>query len=174
MIEFEIKLRASHDSIRPKLKELGATFIKSDYNYDQYFNHPSKDFHNTDEALRIREDVDGWKLTYKGPKLDNKSKSREELEIDLDSEDFSQILLKLDFIRSGTVRKARDLWKLDQLIISLDDIEGLGEFVEIEIMGSEEEKEEILLQLYKTAHKLGLDPKDQIMISYLELVLMKE
>ncbi|MCH7990085.1 MAG: class IV adenylate cyclase, partial [Planctomycetes bacterium] len=48
---------------------------------DRYFNHPSRDFAQTDEALRIRTMNDRSLLTYKGPLLDAETKTRLEIEL---------------------------------------------------------------------------------------------
>lgn len=83
---------------------------------DEYFNHPSRDFRETDEALRIRRLGCELILTWKGPRLDSLSKSRRELEapfdvpadhIDTRLKALTEILLALGFTRSGSVRKLR-------------------------------------------------------------------
>ncbi|MFN5909679.1 MAG: class IV adenylate cyclase, partial [Planctomyces sp.] len=51
---------------------------------DEYFNHPARDFRQTDEALRIRRIGGELILTWKGPRLDALSKSRRELEVPFD------------------------------------------------------------------------------------------
>ena len=68
------------------LLERGATLSKDCDQVDEYFNHPCRDFAVTDEALRLRKDPDG-KMTYKGPKLDRTTKTREEIEMDIDDLD---------------------------------------------------------------------------------------
>jgi adenylate cyclase class 2 len=52
---------------------------------DEYFNHPCRDFGQTDEAFRIRSCNGQTKLTYKGPRLDTVTKTREELELEIPS-----------------------------------------------------------------------------------------
>ncbi|MFN9040839.1 MAG: class IV adenylate cyclase, partial [Planctomyces sp.] len=83
---------------------------------DEYFNHPARDFRQTDEALRIRRIGGELILTWKGPRLDALSKSRRELEVpfdvpadDIDTrlQTLTEILLALGFTHSGSVRKLR-------------------------------------------------------------------
>ena len=86
MIEVEIKLSCDNpESVIKKLQELGAEQLDTESNMDIYFNHPIRDFKSTDEALRIREVDSQVELTYKGPKYDSKSKTREEITVKVDS-----------------------------------------------------------------------------------------
>ena len=86
MIEIEIKAKIDdkNDALN-KIKSLGASYSHSEEQEDIYFNAPDKDYRETDEALRIRlVPIDGEVkkiLTYKGPKIDSKSKTRKEKQI---------------------------------------------------------------------------------------------
>ena len=69
---------------------------------DRYFNHPSRDFAQTDEALRIRTQGRETRITYKGPIVDSQTKTRREIEIpvgahDGDDEKLAQVLVLLGF-----------------------------------------------------------------------------
>ncbi|MEZ6108510.1 MAG: class IV adenylate cyclase [Pirellulaceae bacterium] len=48
---------------------------------DYYYNHPARDFRETDEAFRIRVSGEDLNLTYKGPRLDSRIKTRSEIEL---------------------------------------------------------------------------------------------
>ena len=170
-MEIEIKAEADDfGSIRKRLSELGAEYAGKTVQKDVYFNHPSSDFYRTDEALRVRYASEGVFLTYKGPKLDMETKSREEIEVEVsDGEKVENVLEKLGFHRVGTVRKLRTLYSFNDMQIALDHVDGLGFFVELEIAG--EHTEENIEKLFDTARKLGLGRF--IRESYLELVLKK-
>jgi adenylate cyclase class 2 len=57
-------------------------------------------------------------------------------------------------------------------VISIDDVEDLGVFVEIErVVSTESEIESVRNELFKLADSLGLDPTQSIRESYLELLL---
>ncbi len=171
MKELEIEIKAYCDNIgdvKKKLVKMGAEYIKSEKESDCYFNHPEKDFGETDEALRIRTVDDNSVLTYKGPKISKKSKARIEKEVIVSDDDVSgEILLLLGFKVSGKVVKKRDYYTLNGIVICLDEVENLGSFVELEKMGSDLEK--IESELFALADKLGLDRLERR--SYLELVL---
>ena len=169
MKELEIEIKAYCDDLE-KVKHLitmlGAVYIKTAKETDQYFNHPEKDFGKTDEALRIRTVNNDSVLTYKGPKISSKSKARIEKEIDVSDETTSrEILLLLGFKDSGTIMKNRDYYQLDNITICLDDVEGLGAFVELEQIGDDIEK--IETDLFTLAANLKLDRFERK--SYLEL-----
>lgn len=118
-------------------------------------------------------------ITYKGPKLRQSSKTREELELPLvtDAEQLPQwkaLLQVLGFQPVTPVRKVRRKawleWQGTRVEISRDWVQNIGEFAELEIVvkGQDEipEAEQKILALAQKLH-LG----DVEMKSYLELVL---
>ena len=83
-IEVELKFAvADAVAVREKLNQLGAEFLAPVIQTDNYYAHPARDFAATDEALRIRRVGTASYLTYKGPKIDQMTKTREETEIPL-------------------------------------------------------------------------------------------
>ncbi len=175
VIEVEIKLYlADVEAIHEKLIKLGAEKLGVEFNDDIYLNHPNRDFKLTDEALRIRKVNSKIELTYKGPKINIKSKTREEINAEIMEDNVLEILQRLDFTIGGKVTKNREKWKLNDIIVSLDDVEGLGNFIEFEMISqSGEVINEMVEKLYNLALELGLDPKQQITKSYLELLDIK-
>lgn len=167
MIEVEVKARAKKETIE-RIAALGATPLRVENHLDLYFNSPLRDFKTTDEALRIRIKEDGARLTYKGPKLDQQTKSRRELTVKIDDPtQMGEILSFLGFVLSAEVRKRRTKYSYQGMIIALDEVEGLGTFLEVEAQAEadwENEKERVLSVLKK------LELKDTIRRSYLELL----
>ena len=148
MIEVEVKVRADHEKVRSILKKIGAVKVRVEIQSDTYFAAPHRDFAKTDEALRIRS-LDGQAvLTYKGPKLDGVSKTREELETPVDEVTITRILHALGFSEAGIVRKIREVFKAGEITVCLDAVEGLGEFLEVEIVAENEKDLEISRQSY--------------------------
>ncbi len=168
-IEIEIKAYCKDTaSVKQRLEKLGAIFVKTKKESDRYFNHPAKDFGKTDEALRLRTDGDITILTYKGPKISEKSKARIEKEVGVHGdEETGEILNHLGFREVGKVVKKRDYYKIDDITICLDEVEGLGSFVELEKIGENVDISEN--ELFKLAGKLGLKKFERK--SYLELIL---
>ncbi len=170
MLEIEIKAPGNLDEVKEKLRNLDAKRIGQKTQKDIYYQAPHRDFIETDEALRIRQENGEIYLTYKGPKIDDETKTRREIEIELKSLDkMDSILESLGFKKSMGVEKQRQLYSIEEYKIALDNVEGLGEFIEIETMtdtkdGYEEKKEKALDILKK------LVDSETITKSYLELL----
>jgi adenylate cyclase, class 2 len=167
MIEVEVKARANEQTLQ-RIKALGAVFFAEETHRDIYFNSPLRDFKKTDEALRIRIKDEGTRLTYKGPKLDSETKSRQELTVEIDSpERMDEVLRSLGFFPSAEVRKRRIKYVLGDVTFALDDVQGLGLFLEVEARGEGdwvEQKSKVISLL----SELGLG--ESIRKSYLELL----
>lgn len=147
MIETEGKFLIScedMEAIESSLIAAGFSLIGEKEEVDRYYSHPCRDFLLSDEALRLREDGDGLTLTYKGPRDAGKFKSRLEIST-LVSSDIKALLERLGFVEALMVRKRRRYLRRDSVVVSIDRVESLGCFVEIE--GSEAEIEEISRQL---------------------------
>ena len=139
MIEVEVKAKIrSFDEMRKRLDEINAVKVKTEHQEDRYFNSPVRDFAQTDEALRIREtksdDKHNLFITYKGPKIDAKSKTRKEVEMEIeDADKASKIFENLGFKEVRTVVKDREYYQYENYEISLDNVHGLEPYMEIEI-----------------------------------------
>ena len=172
MLEIECKLRVpALEPVRERLLISHGTPLGTLQEKDAYFNAPHRDFATTDEALRIRT-VDGrCVLTYKGPKKkDYHFKAREEINVDIGSgEGFEDLLQRLGFFKVAEVRKTRENYRFRDATVSLDNVEGLGTFVEIEAPNRIEivDPEKLIEDI---ARELGIQGTP-ILTSYLELLL---
>ncbi len=196
MYEVEIKVPADHDAVRARLESVDARPGETRRQRDVYYDAPHREFAETDEALRIRsetvyKETDGeteqrveqsasgaesTRITYKGPLLDEGSKTRAEHETGVDDADEAAgILDGLGFEPAATVEKRREYWSFDGFTVSLDTVDGLGEFVEIE---REVETEDAIDTTRDAAvdalERLGLDAADQVRTSYLGLLLASD
>lgn len=176
MIEIEIKGYAD-DRVFGKIRET-FEFMRKEIHEDIYFSHPCKDFSKTDEALRIRiRRFNGHfeaLLTYKGPKIDKISKTRKEIEVSIDDVDsYLELLHALGFREVLTIRKTREKYYVEKgVTITLDEIEGLGKFVEIEKLEKDESKvENEVKRLMNILKSLGVNRFERK--SYLELLMEK-
>jgi adenylate cyclase, class 2 len=169
MLEIEIKANCdNHDDIIERIKLLGGELVREVEDKDIYYKHPARDFVKTDEAFRIRIEDNKTLLTYKGPKIGGRSKTRFERELVFDGLDaMKEILDKLGFAIAGEVNKMRTYYSLNNIEICLDSVDGLGDFVELEIKGDDREAGEKIL--FEIAEKLGLTRFERK--SYLEMVL---
>lgn len=178
MYEVEYKLRAPHSDLRKRLDELGATHVRTWIQRDVYLNHPTRDFAVTDEAFRLRRrrtvDEEHWRamITYKGPQLEGDDQTREELETEIgDFEIALNVFRHLGFDQVETVEKRRTMFSLEDAVICLDTVDGLGEYVEIELPPSTASLEARRDRATEILGLLGLDPDQALSTSYLELIL---
>ncbi len=180
MVEVEIKFAAPDvQGLKEQIQKLGAIFKTERQERDQYFNAPDRDFGQTDEALRVRHVGESAKITYKGPKRDQVTKTRAEIEAALAGKDqgdqLAQILVCLRYRPSGIVEKQRRVfelsWEQFDTEISLDSVSGLGEFVELEIVADEDHVDAARKALLNLAGQLGLHQSERR--SYLELLLAR-
>ena len=135
MIEVEVKARInSFKEMEERLENLGAAKTKTEFQEDIYFASPIVDFAETDEALRVRTTNNGIFITYKGPKLNDKAKTRKEVEMSIESaKKAKDIFTEIGFRPVRTVRKDRKYYQYENFEISLDDVKGLPPYMEIEI-----------------------------------------
>ena len=142
-VEQKFRLDGQSESILARLLELGAAEIGEVQQADHYFNHPVRDFATSDEALRIRSVGDRNWLTWKGPKLDQKTKTRREIETALGdgsktANEIAEVLTILGFQSVAVVRKVRKLFELSRngrrFEIAFDRVEEVGEFMEVELL----------------------------------------
>jgi adenylate cyclase, class 2 len=166
--------------VEQKLGELGATAHGAVKQSDRYYAHPSRDFSATDEALRIRRVGDLNFITYKGPKVDQTTKTRRELEIRLPpgSEGdvgFSTLLEAVGFRPVADVKKVRrrlDVpWRGRHVEAALDQVDEVGTFLELELRADESGLDAARELVTSLAKELGLSTSERR--SYLELLLAK-
>ncbi|WP_232685738.1 class IV adenylate cyclase [Halobacterium zhouii] len=113
------------------------------------------------------------RVTYKGPLVDDASKTREEFETGVDDgETMGAVFERLGFTPTATVRKVRDRYRVDGWLVVLDDVEDVGTYVEVETeVEDEDEISDARDEVYSVLRDLGLDPEEQIQASYLGIKL---
>ncbi|MCK5158410.1 MAG: class IV adenylate cyclase [Candidatus Heimdallarchaeota archaeon] len=153
MIDVEIKAKCEdHARIRNILKKKGALFGGEDHQIDVYFKSPTgrlKIRKSTIESVLvyyIRDNIKGIKPSeyylYKAPEP-------EKLEE----------LLKIALGELITVKKKREVYFIDNVKFNIDDVKGLGKFVEIEAI---------------TTNPDEIEHMDEIIRSYIKLFDIKE
>jgi len=167
------------EAIKHAIIQRGATEGPTVTQVDTYYAHPVRDYATTDEALRIRRVDDKNVFTYKGPKIDATTKTRQEIELEFadglaGAEQGDQLLESLGFRRVANVSKVRQTYHLQQadqsIEFALDTIAGLGTYVELEIIAEGEDEMQSAQQTIKTlATDLNLTQPERS--SYLELLL---
>lgn len=179
MIEVEIKLPVyDRRSTEQSLREQG--FLPGDLvkESDTYFTGDFRDFRKTDEALRIRRcrnlttGEENSAVTYKGPKMDEISMTRKELETGIEHADIcKEIFASIGFRPVFPVNKLRQHYHLAHMTACLDQVEGLGDFLELEVLvRGEEEKEAALTWMEAVLEKMGRRMTETIRTSYLSML----
>jgi adenylate cyclase, class 2 len=163
-------------ALEARLTGLGATIAAAQSEIDVYFAHPARDFAKTDEALRIRRHGTANFLAYKGPKIDAATKTRREIDLPLppgeeSAQAWTDLLETLGFAPVGQVyksrRKAQVDWQGRHVEVSLDQVERLGPFVELELVVEPDEVEAAKACIASLAEALQLKGSERR--SYLEL-----
>lgn len=147
-----------------------------------YFQGIDRDFRQTGEALRVRVHNGLPRFTYKGgAKLSEEGvKVRREMELEMPRAKASEafcFLEALGFQRVALVRKTRRTFANGEqwpgIILTLDDVESLGFFAEIEFLsnGSEPEVALAVKRVAEIALQLGFGEKENR--SYLRMLMEK-
>jgi len=179
LFEVELKFRVTDpDCLRGRLDELGAIWGPAVPQSDRYFAHPSRDFAATDEALRLRTVGTETVLTYKGPVIDDRTKTRREIEVPLASgaepvARMADVLQLLGFRPVREVAKTRHdgelAWQGRLVQWTWDDVPPLGTFLELEIVTDNAGRAAARDLILDLARALGLANPERR--SYLELLL---
>lgn len=171
---------ADLSAVASRLTALGATISAPKQEADLYFAHPAKNFAQTDEALRIRRKGQANYVTYKGPKIDATTKTRREIDLPVaEGEEaaglWRQLFEALSFTPVVEVRKSRRkafvVWQGRRVECSLDEVEGVGTYVELELIVETEGLDAARSCIASLAAALGLAISERQ--SYLELLLTK-
>ncbi|MBI4363197.1 MAG: class IV adenylate cyclase [Euryarchaeota archaeon] len=175
MLEVEVKAPAPDlRLLARRLRALGFRPWRTEKHTDTYYRHPSRDYAQTDEALRIRRlrgDPRAW-LTYKGPKIDRTTKSRREIEVALaPGQDPESLLESLGFRPAARLHKHRALYKRGPIVASLDRVQGLGTYLELEIHTHPARYPAEKRRLLRLFHQLGIEQTQRK--SYLEMQMEK-
>lgn len=179
MIEVEIKIRTDLETARQKLIENGFEYDYHVIESDTYYDNDAGDIRGNDTALRIRtvDFPDSGKsesyITFKGNRCDDISMTRPEYESPVGSaDDVMRILISLGYKPvEPIVKKERTSYKKGSISACLDRVDGLGDFLELEIMAEDGAKDEALDGLWEMLEILGYKKEDTTNISYLTMLL---
>jgi adenylate cyclase class 2 len=170
-VEIEIKIKVEHLApVRDRLREIGAKRVGEVMETNIFFDTSDRALLASDCGLRLRRAHDLARsgaeklvVTYKGPRGEGDVKSREEVEVGVDSLDAAvDILGRLGYQRMLTFEKRRESWKLQKCKIELDQLPHLGSFVEIECPSESD--------IQRIREKLGLSHAKAMPQTYADLV----
>ena len=184
MTEVEIKLPIKNrQKIIADLTSLGFKMGSTISETDVYFDNNKEQIRKNSEALRIRliQNLENGEtrsvITFKGKKLDQVSMTRQELETGIsDAETGMRILEAIGFspVLPKVVKKRQSYhWK--QMTACVDQVQNLGDFLELELVIGEDEKRDLALRkIEEILHKLGFQMSDTTRTSYLSMLQNRE
>src|SRR5579872_1946041 len=171
-VETEIKLRlpGGAAAARELLERRGfGEAAPRELESDQVYDVPDLALRRAGQLLRLRHRGGTWLLTYKGPVLAGRHKSREEIETTLaDGEAFDVILSELGYVRTFRYEKFRTKFKPAKGLNSADETVGIVTLDETPI-GSFLELEGPEYWIDATAEYLGFRAEHYITSSYATL-----
>lgn len=183
MIEVEIKLPINNrKEIKEKLLSIGFVLESREKETDTYFDNLSGEIRTRGQALRVREYVDlitgtaKAQINFKDRKIDQVSMTRTELETEIgQASTIHQILNSIGFHEvCPVVSKIRTTYRKASLSACLDQVENLGDFLELEILVyTDVQYENALHKIEEVLGMLGCSINDTTRTSYLSMLQNK-
>lgn len=173
MREIEIKLKAPNlDAIASKLKELGCTLSAPKTQEDRNFIHK-------DDVKWFEPEIGEWvyprlriqngnqlTFTVKKPIKNEMDCIEHEIQVD-DPGEIEAIMEMFGYMPSVVVKKMRRTCKFEDYTITLDEVEKLGNFIEIEQVVSDGDSIKIQEKMFKFAKEtFGLNRDNYVMKGY--------
>jgi adenylate cyclase class 2 len=142
-IEIEAKVRVEgFGEVRRRLVHLGADRLGMSLERNELYDLPGRELAERGCRLRlrtIRRRGCAPVLTFKGPKLGGRFKSRRELELGVSDKATARRLLEaMGYRPYFSYDKRRESWRVRGWNIELDEVPLLGRFVEVETAGARE------------------------------------
>lgn len=179
--EHQIKLKVEEEidveNLYNRIMRIGADFKGAVEQKDTYYKPKDRDFCQTGESIRIREQAGFYSLTYKGPRIDSRSDGPEIIERPkyelLIKKETKDAFINIYGSEIKVILKTRMLFHLGSLDVAIDtevrksdysNEEYLGKF--IEIRSTRKGGEEIMRKLIA---KLGLGSAKIEARSYVEM-----
>jgi len=164
-IETEVKIRFERgaEAARTLIEQNGYQLIEErTLESDQLFDREDAELKRSDKLLRLRRTGSRAMITYKGPSVRERYKSREEIEFDVsNSNAIRRVLERLGYLPHFRYEKYRTKFAApgESGIVTIDETP-IGIFLEIE--GAPD-------WIDRTAARLGLSPEQYLTASYASL-----
>lgn len=175
--EIEVKAKLNNpEEVIAKLKELGCVISEPVTQHDAIFvdeNYGAFDEFQPDKnLLRIRETGGKFILTLKQPKSNEQDAIEHETEIQ-DPAEMKEILKYMGLHEAVQVHKKRSKAHHNDWEICLDEVEGLGSFIEVEKIADDPDVEAVQNELFNFLKTLGIKDEDRVTSGYDTLVYRK-
>lgn len=166
-LEIELKFRLHNAQETLDFLRKNARHIKDSFQKDSYFMPSNKNFLDENPVtkwLRIRESDTGNSITYKHWSVQHgvSQDHCDEFEIQIDSpQDAKKMFDALDILPLITVDKKRKVFDYQHIKISIDEVDELWRFIELEIKGDFPDIESARAHLYHIAAEIWCQLEDQ-------------
>jgi predicted adenylyl cyclase CyaB len=163
-IEIKAHVRA-FDEIRCRAEQLSDTPVEVIPQVDTFFNTAQGRL-----KLRVLSEDKGQLIYYIRPDQDGPKRSDYHLSLTSDPENLRRVL-ELAYGIRGVVRKTRYLYLVGQTRVHLDDVEGLGQFMELEVVmreGQSDAEGQVIAEGLMAA--LGVERSDLLEGAYMDLL----
>jgi predicted adenylyl cyclase CyaB len=167
----EIKAYArDFDEIRRRAEKISDTSCEVIPQEDTFFNVPSASA-DRQERLKLREfsAQRGQLIYYQRPNQDGSKRSDYEI-FETDNPSKLKSVLSAAYGERGVVKKTRYLYLVGQTRVHLDDVEGLGKFMELEVVmrdGQSDAEGQMIAE--DLMDKLGVSVNDLIDGAYMDM-----
>jgi len=174
-LEIEVKAKVKDfETIKNKLREIGCILsepiIQDDYIYNKKGIDIRKEYDGS-PILRIREQ--GEKILFTLKKNRNNELDCIEKEIEVNNRNIlNDIIELLDYECTVEVHKTRVKGIYNDYEICLDEVNGLGSYIEVEKM-SDEDGEKVQNELFDFLQTLGISKEDRVFKGYDTLMWLK-
>jgi predicted adenylyl cyclase CyaB len=163
-IEIKARLR-DFDDIRRRAEELSDAPGEIIPQEDTFFNTPQGRL-----KLRVLSKDEGQLIYYRRPDQEGPKRSDYHISRTSDPENLKRVL-ELAYGIRGIVRKTRYLYLVGQTRVHLDDVEGLGRFMELEVvMGEAQSDAEGQAIAEGLMNALGVERSDLLEGAYMDLL----
>ncbi len=181
MREIEVKAKCeSIQTILARVKQQGIVVSDPVSQSDQVFGLPGEagDDENQLPWLRIRTENRGDTtrtiFTLKRSVTGQLDSIEHETEV-RNADEIAHIIKELGFVPYMNIAKVRRTARLDSIELCIDEVEGLGCFVEAEkITGVDANYDEVVEELWGVFERLGISRNDQVFDGYDVLMKIKE
>jgi len=163
-IEIKARIR-DFDKIRRRAERLSDTPMEVIPQEDTFFKTPLGRL-----KLRVLSEDKGQLIYYTRPDQEGPKRSDYHISLTSDPENLKRVL-ELAYGIRGIVRKTRYLYLVDQTRLHLDDVEGLGQFMELEVVmrdGQSDAEGQLIAEGLMAA--LGVERSDLLEGAYMDLL----
>lgn len=174
--EIEVKVRVTDlAALASKLEANGCVLSDRVLQDDEIFANftPFDVFATGNTILRIRKSNNKILFTVKKSQTTDLDCLEREVEID-NAEEMREAILLMGYYEAVRVKKYRQKTRYRDYEICLDEVDGLGSFVEIEKITENEEAEKVFNELLEILNGFGIQEEDRVIHGYDTLQYRKQ